>query len=191
VKYTYKAIDVTGKEVNDKLEASSYDEAVQKVRELGLFVMQVLPVVAESESWSDFQFEKMAGGWPQAFVLPPIQPIQPVLPTLQRSPPPQTPLQPPPLQPMAWSVPPSIDEYQKKLEKLREKALESQSLLLKVKARLKILYVLVAIAFINVVFLRNNIFVSLPISAFVILYSIWNYKSLNSIKRKIAEIKHD
>lgn len=42
--YHYNAIDITGEVVEENIVAGSYDDAVLKIREKGLFVVKVIPL---------------------------------------------------------------------------------------------------------------------------------------------------
>lgn len=48
--YAYKSLDVTGENVEGVISANSYDQAVSKIRENGLFILQLTPILAD-EDW--------------------------------------------------------------------------------------------------------------------------------------------
>lgn len=47
MRYKYQAMDCTGLVTNNTIEANSNDEAVEKIRQLGLFVTRIDPIAAD------------------------------------------------------------------------------------------------------------------------------------------------
>ena len=61
--YQYEAMDTTGGEVKDTIDASSEEEAQQKIKSMGYFVTRLTEIQKKGKKDKTLAHSRIVGGW--------------------------------------------------------------------------------------------------------------------------------